>query len=101
MVASFAGADPFGCKFVPRCGIKGGVGEGMGRGVTGSCEAASPSVCFFMAGKVPEFCLVAGQFAAETWALEDVGGKFEVDAFGVPVPIFPRCCLASGPLPCC
>ena len=98
VVASLAGAGPFVGRFVPRCGIREGEGEDIGRGVVGSCEAESPSVCFFIAGNVPEFCLVVGQFAPESGALEDIGGRFEVDTFGPAAPAPPRCCLVPGPL---
>ena len=98
IVASFAGADPFGCIFVPRCGINDGEGEDIGRGVVGICEGASPSVCFFIAGKTPEFCLVAGQFAPETGALEGTDDGL-ADIVGPPAPAVPRCCLVTEPLP--
>jgi len=101
MFASFPGAVPFGCEFGPRCGIRDGEGEDIGRGVVGSCEADSPSVCFFIAGNAPEFCLFAGQFAPETRGFEDRGGKFEVDTVGPLAPAFPRCCLVNGPLVDC
>ena len=101
MLTLFAGAGPLTGKFVPRCGIREDGGEDIGRGVVGNCEADSPSVCFLIAGKLPEFCFEAGQFAPDTVALEGAGGRFDVDTPGPAAPALPRCCLVIDPLPDC
>src|SRR5579872_5964947 len=69
MVMSFAGAGPLVCKFGPRGGIREDGADDSGRGVLGSCEAESPSVCFLTVGRLPEFCFEMGQFAPEIEAL--------------------------------
>jgi hypothetical protein len=101
MAASCAAADPFAGMFVPRCGIRDGEGEDKGRGVVGGCEGDSPSVCFFAEGNVPECCFEADQFTPETGGLEGAGGRLVADRVWPKPPAFPRCCLATCPLPGC
>lgn len=96
MVTSFGNTCLFVSKFVPRCGIREEGGGDTGRGVTGNWEADSPSVCFFIAGRLPEFCFKPGQFDPEIGVL--AGCWFCVDTVGPTVGALARCCFANGPL---
>jgi hypothetical protein len=97
VVTSFVDNGPLVCKFAPRCGIKEDGVDDNGRGVLGSCEAESPSVCFFTVGRLPEFCFEMGQFAPEIEVLADC--EFGVDTVGPTSDALPRCCFAIDPPP--